>query len=81
MRITPHNISVHDILETPGHVSPRLYTVEGIHHGPQGGESVVELCPIDKASPSAHGKAQHMFVPMEMIEAGLTTGIFNLTRA
>lgn len=79
--ITHQPFNVGDILETPGHQSPRLYEVQGVHVGGMWVESVVELSCLDKAAPYAHIEARHMFVPIEMIEAGLTSGIFNLTHA
>lgn len=77
--MTSHQINVHDVIETPGHVSPRLYSVQGIHLGAMGQENVVELVSIDRSTPDAHGRVQRMFVPMEMIEAGLSTDLFTLT--
>jgi hypothetical protein len=77
--MTAHQISVYDVLETPGHVGPRLYRVDGIHLGALGQEDVIELTPIDRSNPDAHGKKQAMFVPKEMIEAGLSSGLFTLT--
>jgi hypothetical protein len=72
--------AVYDILETPGHTANRLYSVEGIHLGALNQEDVIELAAIDRTTPDAHGKKQHMFVPKEMIEAGINAGIFNITK-
>lgn len=77
--MTAQHFDVHDILETPGHVSPRLYVIEGIHFGALSQEDVIELKSIDRTTPDAHGKHQRMFVPKEMIEAGISSGIFNIT--
>lgn len=77
--MTAHCIAVHDLLETPGHVEPRLYFVAGIHLGALNQEDVIELVPVNRSTPDAHGKRQHMFVPIEMIEAGLSSGLFNIT--
>lgn len=80
MNIEAHPMQPHDLIETPGHVQPRLYSVQGIHLGATHQEDVIELVSIDRSQPDAHGEKQHMFVPKEMIEAGLTTGLFSLTR-
>lgn len=80
MNITSQEFNVGEILDTPGHVAERLYEIVGIHYGAEGQESVIELVAIDAATATAHSKAQHMFVPVEMIEAGLTAGIFQKTQ-
>lgn len=72
---------VDDIIETPGHTHPRIYRVLGVHYGPLNGESVIEITACDQSAPGAHGKTQQMFVPVEMVQAGLSTGLFTLTRA
>lgn len=69
-----------DILETPGHIAPRLYIIEGIHLGALEQEDVIELVAIDRSTPDAHGKKQSMFVPMEIIEAGISNSLFTLTK-
>ncbi len=74
-------LQVFDVIETPGHVAPRLYVVHGIHLGALNQESVIELVAMDQNTPDAHGEKQHMFVPNEMIQAGLSAGLFNHTRA
>lgn len=80
MTIKAKSIQVYDLLETPGHISPRLYLVHGIHLGALNQEDVIELKPVDKTDPNAHGaKLDTLFVPKEMIEAGISAGIFNLT--
>lgn len=74
-------LQVFDVIETPGHVSTRLYVVHGIHLGALNQEDVIELVAMDRNTPDAHGEKQHMFVPLEMIQAGLGSGLFNHTRA
>lgn len=73
--------NVHDMIETPGFQGERIYNVNGIHLGPTGGEDVVELESLDKTDPSAHGKGQKMFVPQEMLTAGIEAGIYKHTPA
>lgn len=73
-------LQVYDIIETPGFAHPRLYSVDGIHYGATNQEDVVELSTIDRSTPDAHGEKQSMFVPNEMIQAGLDSGLFKLTR-
>lgn len=69
-----------DILETPGHTHPRLYSVEGIHLGGEGQESVVGLVAMDRSVPDAHGEIiPIMFVPVVIIEAGLSSGLFTIS--
>lgn len=72
---------VHDLIETPGHIQPRLYVVQGIHHGAENQEGILELIAFDRRTPDAHGHHQAMFVPIEMIEAGISSGLFSVTRA
>lgn len=79
MMLTP--LQVYDIIETPGFAHPRLYSVEGIHYGATDQEDVVEISAVDRSNPDAHGKKQSMFVPNEMIQAGISSGLFKLTRA
>lgn len=74
-----YTFQVHDIICTPGHVSERVYLVIGIHLGSTDQEGVLELVAYDRKLPDAHGAAQKMFVPIEMIEAGLSKGVFSLT--
>jgi hypothetical protein len=74
-------ITIGSILETPGHASTRLYSVEGIHLGALNQEDVIELASIDRKAAGAPGKERSMFVPKEMIEAGISSGLFTLTEA
>jgi hypothetical protein len=77
--MTAVQFNVHDLIETPGHLAPRLYIVDGIHLGALGQENVIELSPVDKSDPDAHGKKQSMFVPMELLESGISSGLFTIT--
>ncbi len=71
-----------DMIEVQGHVGPRLYEIQGVHHGALDQESVVELMALDRSDPDAHGKkAQSMLVPMELLCAGIDAGIFEHTPA
>lgn len=72
---------VHDVISTPGFTGERLYVIQGIHLGALSQEDVIELVAMDRTTPDAHGKKQHMFVPNEMIQAGLSSGLFTHTRA
>lgn len=71
------NIQPFDIIETPGFVQPRLYQVQGIYHGALGQESTVELSAYDMTAPGSDGKA--IFVPLEMLSAGINSGLFTIT--
>lgn len=79
--ITPQPLSVGGILTTPGHIQERVYMIESICLGALDQEDIVELSVVDRSAPDAHGKRQSMFVPKEMIEAGITAGIFTRTDA
>lgn len=74
---------VGDILETPGHLHPRLYSIESVLLGATSHEDLLELSCIDRSKGSdADGKKLGVIhVPQEMVEAGLDSGLFNLTRA
>lgn len=75
------HISVGDIIATPGHVCERLYAVESICLGAINQESVIELKAIDRSVPDApHMGKVRMFMPHEMIEAGVDSGIFKHTK-
>lgn len=78
-RLTPITFNVHDMIETPGFTRPRLYSVLGIHLGALHQESVIEMESLDETDPSAHGKKQSMFVPQEMLVAGINSGVFQRT--
>lgn len=74
--------SVHDLIETPGFVSPRLYSVTAILLGAIDQENVIEMESLDKSDPcNVEGKKQHAMIPLEMLCAGITAGIFKHTPA
>lgn len=79
--ISAQDLALYDIIETPGHTQPRLYSIQGIHLGALSQEDAIELVCVDRSTPDALGRKQRMFVPKEMLEAGLTTGLFTLTRS
>lgn len=76
MIITAHDIIPGDIITTPGHTQERIYMVEGVHLGALDQEDAVELTPIDRKNADANGKRQPLFVPLEMLQAGITSGLF-----
>lgn len=76
-----YDFSLDDIIETPGHTAPRLYSIIGIHLGALNQEDVLELVTIDRTAPNGMRRGEtRMFVPKEMVEAGLSAGVFTLTK-
>lgn len=66
------------MIETTGNVGARLYVVDSILIGALNQESVLELTAIDQSRPSdVRGRSDApMHVPVEMIEAGIRSGLF-----
>lgn len=79
IRLNAIPFQVDDLIETPGFVIPRTYIVLGIHLGAVSQESVVELSPVEYAIPDAHGYKANMYVPVEMLTAGIHAGVFQHT--
>lgn len=81
MKTEPIQFTVGDMIETPGFTGTRLYFIDGIHIGATGQENVIEISPVDRINPTAHAKMQSMFVPMEMLDAGIRAGIYTYTQS
>lgn len=77
--MSPLALRTGDMLETPGHSRAHLYTIASIALGGLLQESIVELEPLDQSKPSLGKDTKHPLVPLHMIEAGVSAGIFTHT--
>lgn len=69
----------YDVIECQGHTQRRLYLIQGIHIGATDQDSAIELMPIDRTTPTVHGDRTNFLVPIEMLEAGIEVGLFEIS--
>lgn len=74
--------STGDMIETPGNIGTRLYMVESMLIGALNQESIIELSSVDQSAPSnVNGESNApLHVPVEMLEAGIRSGLFVHTK-
>lgn len=68
-----------DLLEIPAHTGTELYEVTGVHLGAPGQASCVDLEPLNQSDAPHYQTSRKPFVPLRMIEAGVSAGLFTWT--
>lgn len=77
MKTETLHINTGDFIEVPNHTGgTELYSVRGIYMGAVGQDSLVELVPITQTQGSDGPNPQNPYVPLRMLEAGVTAGAF-----